>query len=130
LPAVVTGGRETLVTSPRRAELRYLLRVSGPSWLPLAAAAGTAGFFLLLTMELNVAAFAAGVAAIASLIGWLWSQEPGPGLPATADIGGVVLPVGAWGPRAHSWWAMVVLLVVDTTIFLSFGFAHLHVSMQ
>ena len=37
LPGLATGGRETIVTSPIEAEPQYLLRLPGPSWLPLLA---------------------------------------------------------------------------------------------
>jgi cytochrome c oxidase subunit I+III len=39
------------------------------------------------------------------------------------------LPVGACGRASHSWWAMVILLCVDASIFASLAFAHLHVAM-
>ena len=42
---------------------------------------------------------------------------------------GVYLPMGAVGRASHSWWAMIILICVDMTIFGSFLFAHLHVSM-
>ncbi len=32
--------------------------------------------------------------------------------------------------RTHSWWAVVILLIVDATICASFAFAHVHVSLM
>ena len=130
LPGTVFGGRETLVTSPVRADIRHLLRLPGDGWSPVIAAAGTAGFFLLLTVAWVVPAFVAGAISIAAIVHWLWrSDQPPPR--ATATIGdGVDVPALATGVRSHSWWAMIVLIAVDATIFASLGFAHVHVSMK
>src|SRR5690606_18858116 len=47
LPGSATGLRETIVTSPLRAEPQYLQRMPGPSAWHVLAAIFTAGFFLL-----------------------------------------------------------------------------------
>jgi cytochrome c oxidase subunit I+III len=129
LPGTVFGGRETIVTSARGAQPRQLLRLPTDGWLPIVAAAGTAGFFLLLTVAWVVPAFIFGAVSIAAIIKWLWaSDQPPPA--ATADVGGaLVLPVVLRGRASHSWWAMVILLAVDASIFASLAFSHLHVSM-
>ncbi|HYE40641.1 MAG TPA: cytochrome ubiquinol oxidase subunit I, partial [Ramlibacter sp.] len=50
---------------------------------------------------------------------------------ATAQIGhGVSVPSFAVGSASHSWWATVVLIAVDATIFASLAFSHVHVSMK
>ena len=63
LPGTVFGGRETLITHPRRARPLHLLR---PARRQLVAArrraSGTAGFFLLLTVKWMLPAFAFGLA--------------------------------------------------------------------
>jgi cytochrome c oxidase subunit I+III len=130
LPQTATGHRETIATSPVGAEPRYLLVLPGDSWLPLIAAAGTAGFFLLLTMKLNLLATLCGIMAVVGTIAWLWESDRG--VPETSvDVGGgIVLPVGARGTASHSWWATIIMLVVDASIFASFAFAYLHVSMR
>ena len=129
LPGTVFGGRETLVTSARDARPLHLLRLPTDGWWPIVAAAGTAGFFLLLTVERTLPAFACGLLAIVAIVCWLWaSDQPPPS--ATARVArGVYLPVGAAGRASHSWWAVVVLIAVDMTIFASFVFSHLHVAM-
>lgn len=129
LPGTVFGGRETLVTSPREARPMHLLRLPTDSWWPLAAAAGTAGFFLLLTVSQTLPALACGVIAVACILRWLWDSDRPPPV-ATVDVGhGVQLPVGAQGRASHSWWAMVVLIAVDMTIFVSLLYTHVHLSM-
>ena len=129
LPGTHSGGRETLVTSWRDAVPRHLLVLPGDSWWPLLAAAGTAGFFLLLTVGWVAIAFACGVTAIVAIVVWLWQSDNVPHAEVAEVADGVFLPVGARGSASHSWWAMVVLLCVDATVFASLVFAHVHVAM-
>jgi len=129
LPGTVFGGRETLVTSVRNAELRQLLRLPGDGWLPFVAAVGTAGFFLLLTVSWVIPAFAFGALSLAAIVAWMWGSDQPP-LQPMAQVGeGVSLPVVATGRASHSWWAMVILLCVDASVFASLAFAHIHLSM-
>jgi cytochrome c oxidase subunit I+III len=102
LPRTATGARETIATSPVAATPRYVLVLPGDSWLPLVAAAGTAGFFLLLTVKLNVLAWIYGVAAVAAVLGWMW-QSDRESVVADVDIGmGERVPVGAGGTASHA----------------------------
>jgi cytochrome c oxidase subunit I+III len=129
LPGTHSGERETLVTSWRDAVPQHLLVLPGDSWWPFIAAAGTAGFFLLLTVSQVALAFACGITAVVAIVIWLW-QTDNPPHAATAEVAdGIFLPVGARGMASHSWWAMVILLCVDATVFASLVFAHVHVSM-
>ena len=129
LPGTHSGGRETLVTSWRDAVPQHLLVLPGDSWWPFVAAVGTAGFFLLLTVEWVALAFACGIAAIAAIVIWLWQSDKPPHAARAEVADGVFLPVGARGSASHSWWAMVILLCVDATVFASLVFAHVHVAM-
>jgi cytochrome c oxidase subunit I+III len=96
----------------------------GPSWPTVLAAVFTAAFFLLLTVKLVIPAVVCGVVAVSAVIWWLWSTDPGPTRPPV-DIGaGIKLPVYATGPVSHSWWGMVVLLLVVGTIFVSLTFSY------
>jgi cytochrome c oxidase subunit I+III len=125
LPYTATGARETIVTSPLDARPQYLLRLPPPGWPPILAAFGTAAFFLLLTVKLVVPAVACGVFALVMIFRWLWESDPGPSH-APVDIGGGIrLPVYVTGPASHSWWAMVILIMVAGTIFGSLLFAYL-----
>ena len=129
LPGTVTGARETIVTSALHARPMQLLVLPGDSWLPLLAGLGTAGFFLLLTVQWTVLASSFGVAGLAALLAWLW-QTDRQGQVGLAQVGDDChLPATARGTRSHSWWATWVLVVVDASICASLGFAHLHVSM-
>ena len=129
LPGTVTGRRETLVTSPVLARPLHLLVLPGDSWLPLLAGLGTAGFFLLLTVKWVASAVAFGGVGLAAMLAWLWQSDRPASVLAARVAEGCSLPVGATGRRSHSWWATLVLVVVDASIFAAFAFAHLHVSM-
>jgi cytochrome c oxidase subunit I+III len=125
LPGSATGMRETIVTSPIDGEPQYLMRLPGPGWSPVFAAVFTAAFFLLLTVKLVTIAMICGVLAIASVLVWMWGSDPAPTEPV--DIGGgVVLPTYATGPLSHSWWAMIVLMLVAGALFFSYLFGYLY----
>ena len=124
LPNNPTGYRETIVVSPLNAEPQYLMKMPGPSWWHFLAAVGTAAFFLLLTVQLYWVAVPFGLGAIACVLVWLWNTDETPE-PCEADIGaGIVVPTYMTGPRSHGWWAMVVLMVVMTMVFLMTAFTY------
>ncbi|WP_119459220.1 cytochrome c oxidase subunit I [Rhodospirillaceae bacterium SYSU D60014] len=124
LPGTATGQRETIITSAVDARPQYLLMMPGPSWTAMLAAVGTAAFFMLLTVKLPIPAVICGVFAVAMVVAWLWSTDPGPAFPPQDVGGGITLPVYVTGSTSHSWWAMVVLLLVDGSIFASLIFAY------
>jgi cytochrome c oxidase subunit I+III len=124
LPNAPTGGRETIITSAIDAHPQYLLQMPGPSWAPLLAAFGTAGFFLLLTVKMVLPAVISGVIAVVMVIRWLWTTDPGPSHPPVDVGGGIQLPVYLSGAASHSWWAMVVLIFVSGSIFGSLIFTY------
>ncbi|HMN81473.1 MAG TPA: cbb3-type cytochrome c oxidase subunit I [Burkholderiaceae bacterium] len=140
LPGSATGLRETLITSPRAARISHLITLPDPGLAPVIAALGTAAFFLLLTVKWFVAAGAFGALAVVCVWAWLWQTDrPLPAapasvrasVPASVPIGDQVsVPVGASLTRSHAWWATVILLVVDFTVFASMAFAHVHLSMR
>lgn len=127
LPGVATGTRETIVTSPIDAQPQYLLRLPGPSWYPVLAGVGTAVFFLALTVKWIIPAITGAVVAFVSIFRWLWETDPAPSGKLYEIGGGVRLPDYMSGSRSHSWWSMVVLMLVDGSIFacLVFTFYYL-----
>ncbi|WP_051341327.1 cytochrome c oxidase subunit I [Azospirillum halopraeferens] len=118
LPGPVTAaGRETLITSPLDARPQYVMRLPGPTWVPLLAAVTTAAFFLLLAFKLVAIAIVAGVLTVVLYCVWMWGSDQGEDEPPV-DIGaGIRLPVDRSGPQSHSWWGVVTLLLVDGTGF-------------
>lgn len=117
LPRSATGLRETIITSPLRAEPQYLQIMPGPSPWPFAAAIFTAGFFLALTVQAYAFGMASGVLAVVAVLRWLWDtdrQVPMEGV----DIGaGIRVPTYVTGPSSHGWWAMMILMIVLGMIF-------------
>ncbi|MES2492500.1 MAG: cbb3-type cytochrome c oxidase subunit I [Pseudomonadota bacterium] len=126
LPNSATGRRETIVTSPLRAEPEYLQIMPGPSVWPLLAAVFTAGFFVILTIQAYTPALISGVLAVLAVIRWLWETDR-PVAAQHADVGGgIMLPTYVTGPRTHGWWAMVILLIVIAMILLMSVFSYLY----
>ncbi|MCK1512181.1 cytochrome c oxidase subunit I [Bradyrhizobium sp. 190] len=125
LPGSITGRRETIVTSPIEATPQYLLRLPGPGWTPFLAANFTAAFFMLLTVKAVTLALISGVLAVAMLVVWMWDSDPKPLEPV--DIGGgIKLTTYASGSLSHSWWAMIVLLLVAGSLYLAYVFSYLY----
>ncbi|MEZ5843414.1 MAG: cytochrome c oxidase subunit I [Hyphomicrobiaceae bacterium] len=126
LPNAPTGGRETIVTSAIDARPEYVIQMPGPGWAHVLAAAFTAAFFLLLTVKLVVPAVIAGVLAVASVCVWVWELDPGPAKGPVDIGGGIRLEVYQSGPTSHSWWAMVVLMLVAGSLYLAYLFSYLY----
>jgi cytochrome c oxidase subunit I+III len=102
------------------------MRLPGPAWSPVLAAAFTAAFFLILTVKFVTVALICGVFAVVSIIAWLWQLDPPPA--GKVDVGGdTVLPTYVSGQLSHSWWAMLVLLLVAGALYLSFVFSYLYI---
>jgi cytochrome c oxidase subunit I+III len=127
LPRAVTGTRETLVTSPLEGRPQFVLQLPGPAWSPFLAAIATAVGFLMLTLKLVAPALVLGVVATAFIVWWLWwGTDNGPAGPPVDVGGGFVVPTYATGPRSHSWWAMVVLILVAAVLFAALVFSYLY----
>ena len=126
LPNTATGHRETLITSPMRAEPQYVQIMPGPSWWPLLAALFTAGFFLLLTVKALMPSAVCGVLAVCCLMRWLWTNDRHLAQREVDAGAGVMLPTYVAGPQAHGWWGAVLLCVVLGMIFLMAMFAYLY----
>ena len=125
LPGTVTGSRETIVTSALDAAPQSLLRLPGPGWTPFLGAIFMAAFFLFLAAKLAVPALALGVLSIIMMWAWMWSSDP-----ASAGRvgigGGIHLPTYVTGPSSHSWWAMVILMLVAGSLYLAWVFSYLY----
>jgi cytochrome c oxidase subunit I+III len=125
LPNSATGLRETLITSPLRAEPQYLQIMPGPSPWPLLSALFTAGFFLLLTVQAYTPAVICLVLAIPSVLRWLWETDR-PVPQEAVDVGaGIMMPTYVTGRSTHGWWATLILLIVILMVFLMAVFSYL-----
>jgi cytochrome c oxidase subunit I+III len=126
LPDAPTGGRETLVTSAVDAKPQYVLQMPGNGWPQVLAAVFTAACFLLLTVKLVVTALACAVLAIVFIVIWLWPLDPGPAKGQVEIGAGIRLPTYMTGSQSHGWWAMVVLMLVAASLYLSYIFSYLY----
>ena len=128
LPGTATGHRETLITSPTRAEPQYVQIMPGPSWWPLLSAVFTAGAFLLLTVKALTLSAACAVLTVVCLMRWVWHNDRHIEQETVDAGGGIRLPTYVAGPQAHGWWAAVLLCVTLGMIFLMavFGYLYLH----
>ena len=126
LPGTATGRRETIVTSPIEAAPQYLLRLPGPGWTPFLAAIFTAAFFLLSYGEAGRrCARAAAFSPSSMMFVWMWESDPASA--GRVDIGGgIKLPTYVDRPVSHSWWAMVILMLVAGSLYLSCVFSYLY----
>jgi cytochrome c oxidase subunit I+III len=98
----------------------------GPSWTHFFAAAFTAAFFLLLTVKFVTLATICGVIAVGACIAWVWELDPGPAKGSVDIGGGYKLPTYMTGPSSHSWWAMVVLMLVAASLYIAYVFSYLY----
>ncbi len=130
LPGTVTGGRETLITSPVRAHPLRVIVLARDSLWPFLAAIGTAAFFLLMTVKQVGGTVAGAALTLVSIWAWLWQTDRAPAAEEAEAAEGVLLPLGASGRQSPSFWGVVILIVVEATIFASMAFAHLHVAMR
>jgi cytochrome c oxidase subunit I+III len=129
LPGTATGRRETLVTNWANARPEYVAILPGSGWPPVLAAVGTAAFFLLLTVQLPGAAIVGGVLALAMILVWAWGTDQGPGA-GPVEVGhGAWLPTYVTGRLAHSWWAMMVVIAVLGTTFVSLVFSYAYLGL-
>jgi cytochrome c oxidase subunit I+III len=101
------------------------MRMPDPGWSPVFAALFTAAFFLLLTVKLVVPSLTCGIIAVAMVLIWMWSSDPEPSEPVAIG-GGITLPTYVSGPASHSWWAMVILILVASSLYLSYVFSYLY----
>ncbi|SOD96913.1 cytochrome c oxidase subunit I [Caenispirillum bisanense] len=125
LPDAEELKRETLVTSILDAEPIQCLRVPGPTFLTMGAAAGTGGVFIFSTYHWWWLAGLSGVLALGMVLTWLWTGTALiPEKPAK-DVGlGTTLPLYKSGPQSVGWWAMFITMMGDMTAFAGLVFGY------
>jgi cytochrome c oxidase subunit I+III len=125
LPDAEEGERETLVTSSIDAEPEQCLRVPGPSFLPMIAAAFTGGAFIFPTFHMYAEGLISGALAIGAILAWLWTGTAVIPEKPDKDVGlGLRLPLYMSGSRSVGWWAMFITMLGDMTAFLSLVFGY------
>jgi cytochrome c oxidase subunit I+III len=125
LPDAEEGKRETLLTSPVDAQPTQCLRVAGPTFLTLIAAALVGGVFIFSTFHLWWWTLASGVGALVTILVWLWTGTALIPEKPTKNVGlGVELPLYTSGPLAVGWWAMLITMLGDMVAFIALVFGY------
>lgn len=127
LPGAPTGGRETIVTSAIEARPQYVVQMPGPSLPTVLAALFTALLFFSLTLKFVIPAAIFAVLAVGCIVKWMWEMDPGPAKGLIDIGGGLKLPSYAAGPNSHSWWAIIVLILVASSLYISYFFSYVYV---
>jgi cytochrome c oxidase subunit I+III len=125
LPDAEEGLRETLVTTPVDARPVQCLRVAEPSFLPMLAAVGVGGFFILSTFKIYALAMVSAAFGFVVILTWLWTGTARIPEKETKDCGrGLVVPIYVSGPASVGWWAMLVTELAFLTAYLSLIFGY------
>lgn len=125
LPDAEEGRREALVTSVLDADPEQVLRVGGPSWLPMAAAFALGGVFIALTFHWWLISLACGLIFLVPLFMWIWTGTGEIPEKPKKDVGrGLSLPLYVSGQSAVGWWGMFITMTGDATAFASLVFGY------
>ncbi|MGE0702867.1 MAG: cytochrome c oxidase subunit I [Vicinamibacterales bacterium] len=125
LPDAEEGLRETIVTSVVDATPQQCLRLPGSSYLPLAAAVATGGFFVLGTFHFWALACVSLAVGTAIIMVWLWTGTAAIPEKPLKDVGlGATLPLYVSGEASVGWWAMFITMLADVTAFASLIFGY------
>ncbi|MEQ8849483.1 cytochrome c oxidase subunit I [Botrimarina sp.] len=125
LPDAEEGLRETLVTSVIDAKPLQVLRVPGPSFLPMITAALTGGVFIFGTYHWWTLAALSGLGSFTAILTWLWTGTAWVPEKPEKYIGlGKSVPLYASGPQAVGWWAMFITMLGDITAYISLVFGY------
>ena len=127
LPDAEEGKRELVITSVLDAKPLHVHRVATPSVKPMLAAATLGGVFIATTYHGYVIATVFAIAALATIVWWLWTGTSVVPEKRAKHAGlGLVLPLHATGPASSGWWAMFITMVADTVAFASLVFGYFY----
>jgi cytochrome c oxidase subunit I+III len=127
LPDAEEMRRETIITSVVDAKAEQVQRLPGSSFLPLAAALTTGGFFIFGTFHLWAPAIGSLVVALGIILYWLWTGTALIPEKSEKDVGlGLALPLYASGPSSIGYWAMFITMAADLTAFISIVFGYFY----
>ncbi|MGQ9424492.1 cytochrome c oxidase subunit I [Gilvimarinus sp. F26214L] len=125
LPDAEEGKRETLITTTIDAKPIQCLRVPGPSFQCMIAAAFTGGAFIFATYKWYTAAGVSALLALFTILCWLWTGTGKIPEKPRKHVGlGTELPLYASGPASVGWWATFITMIGDMSAFLSLVFGY------
>jgi cytochrome c oxidase subunit I+III len=117
--------REMLLTSVLEGEPVQCLRVPGPSFMPMIAAAFLGSVFIFATFKLWTVTVVAGVLATAAILVWLWRGTALIPEKPEKHVGlGLELPLYRSGPQSIGWWAMFITMTGDVAAFVGLIFGY------
>ena len=126
LPGAPTGGLRDDRRQAARLAAAIRAAADRASWMPIGAAAFTAAFFLLLTVKQALPAIVCGAVAFAMILRWMWDTDRGPHASARRHRRRDHAARLRDGAASHSWWAMVVLILVAIAIYGALVFSYLY----
>jgi cytochrome c oxidase subunit I+III len=125
LPDAEEGKRETIISSAVDGQPLQCQRLPGPSFIPLAAALTTGGFFIFGTFHLWWLAIVSLALATCVILYWLWTGTALIPEKDEKDIGlGLKLPLYVSGSSSIGWWAMFITMLADMTAFVCLVFGY------
>ncbi|MFC3695706.1 cytochrome c oxidase subunit I [Chenggangzhangella methanolivorans] len=125
LPDAEEGKRETLITSVLDARPIQCLRVPGNTFMTMGAAFLTGGAFIAATFYAWTLTILFSIAALISILIWLWRGTAVIPEKAEKDVGlGLKLPLYVSGPDSVGWWAMFITMIGDMAAFASLLFGY------
>ncbi len=120
------GRREILGTGMLGAEPEQVIRISHSTWWPLLAALNLAALLACFIAKVYWGAALLVLPLLGMFAGWLWTTGDRHA-PATVDIGdGRLLPTQYSARNAPGWWALVISLLIDGSLFASLVFAYFY----
>src|SRR5690606_33046876 len=120
------GVRELVGSSLLDARPEQVIRVSGPTWLPLLAALALAALLACFIAKLYWLALLLVPPLLALLWRWAWTTGDPGGPDAVEAEPGLVLPTQGAARNAPGWWALVMSLLVDGSLFASLVFSYFY----
>ncbi len=117
------GVRELIGSSILDARPEQVIRISGPTRLPLLAALVLAALLAAFLAKLYWLAAAIALPLLALLWRWAWTTGDPGGPDAVEAEPGLVLPTQYAARNAPGWWALVMSLLVDGSLLASLVFS-------
>lgn len=125
LPDAEEGLRETLITTAVDARPVQCQRLPGSSFITVVAALTTGGMFIFGTYHWWGLAGLSTIAALATILYWLWTGTAKIPEKESKDVGlGLTLPLYASGPASVGWWGMLITMLGDFTAYVCLVFAY------
>ncbi|MHC9084615.1 cytochrome c oxidase subunit I [Luteimonas sp. RIT-PG2_3] len=126
LGSVADDRREVLGTGIRNARPEQVIRVSGSTWLPLLSALTIAALLACFIAKQYVAAAGLLLPLLALLLVWAWTTGDRHAPLRREAAPGTWLPTQRSSANAPGWWALVIGLLIDGSLFASLVFAYFY----